>query len=218
MLHPIVSLTRHIARVTFYQATRAPKPGSGLLHGDEAHAVTGNRRLFRSHDDAATYLRFWTGDPTTVSELKWLYQTLGSSMMTQRSGPDGWLWGLGAQLVTGDIVVMEETIRGARLGRVVAPFAATAGALASALDELPLLSDLPSAPEVPDFLPIVESIEIEGAVVMPNVDSALSHISLAIGGVGDASVSLKPVPDKISSLHDVLALVGEESKKKLDGG
>jgi hypothetical protein len=218
MLHPIVSLSRHNARVTFFVASKAPKPGNAGSYAGALNAVTGNRRAFRSQDEAVSYLRFWCADPSTLAELKWLYQAVGSSMTTLRSGTDGWLWGLAAYLVSAELVVMEETIRGARLGRVTAPFAATAAALASALDDLPLLSELPALPVTPDFLPIVESIQIEGAQVTPDVDSALSQISLAIGGVGDASVSLTPVPDNISSVNDLLSQVGEQANKKLDDG
>jgi hypothetical protein len=149
-----------------------------------------------------------------VSELKWLHQRSRVPTSTAHTGPDGWIWALAASLVTGELVVMEETIRGARLGRVSGP--STAASATGALDDLPPLTNVAVVPALPDFLPILEDIQIESAQVKPEIEAALKELAIAISGVGDAGANVKPVPATIAGVSDKLAETIASVKKKLD--
>ena len=215
LLHPLISLRRSISKIIFYEGASTPSESQRLVLGElSTNSMAGNRRQFRSQDEAATYLRFWAADYTAVSELKWLHQRSRVPTSTAHTGPDGWIWALAASLVTGELVVMDETIRGARLGRVSGP--STAASATGALDDLPPLTNVAVVPALPDFLPILEDIQIESAQVKPEIEAALKELAIAISGVGDAGANVKPVPATIAGVSDKLAETIASVKKKLD--
>lgn len=204
MLHPLASLWRNSARVTFYEA--GGQAGRGLFQGDGlggAHAG-GARRRFSSADDAYSYLRYWLGEPAARAELKWVLQRSGPSLASAHAGPEAWLHALAGRLVAGAIVVQEEHHRHAMPGRLVAP--PSAGMSAAAVAALPALSVAAAAiPVAPVLLPLLEDVRIEGAEVLPELDQSLAQVEAAVASVSAASLSLDPAPAKVAAIQTALS-------------
>ncbi|MYN17981.1 hypothetical protein GTP81_14570 [Rugamonas sp. FT107W] len=195
MLHPLASLWRHSSRVTFYES--GGQAGQLALQGQGR--MPGARRRFSSSDDAHTYLRYWLGEPAARAELQWILQRSGPSLATAQPGADAWLHALAGRLMSGAVIVLEELSRQARPGRLVAPASA-----AAAPSSLPALSEAPAIPVVPNLLPVLEDIRIEGAEVLPELNQALAQVDATIATVGSASLSLEPAPSKVAAIKTAL--------------
>lgn len=143
MLHPLASLRRHFARVTFYESYAlsrlTPLPGDGL----GVSQAMARRRLFSTHEEAFEFLRPWLGDPAARAELMWVLQRSGSSLAGQHPGQDGWAHALATRLASGAIAVLEERYQTVMPGRLVAP--ASTNPAAVDITSLPLLSEIGSA-------------------------------------------------------------------------
>ena len=200
MLHPLASLWRHSGRVTFYES--GGQAGQALLQGGLQSSASGSRRRFGSSTEAFGYLRFWAGEPAARAELKWVLQRSGPSLAGAHGGPDGWMHALAGRLVSGAVVVLEEISRQAMPGRLVAP--ASAALSAAAIAALPALSALPTLPVVPDLLPVLEDIRIEGAQVLPELNQSLAQVNGAIASVSSASLSLDPAPTRVAAIRTAL--------------
>ncbi|MYM99106.1 hypothetical protein GTP90_35205, partial [Rugamonas sp. FT81W] len=83
--------------------------------------------------------------------------------------------------------------------RLVAPASA-----AAAPASLPALSEAPAIPVVPNLLPVLEDIRIEGAEVLPELNQALAQVDATIATVGSASLSLEPAPSKVAAIKTAL--------------
>lgn len=181
MLHPLASLWRHQARVSFYTSgsldRHAPSTGGAFA---QSHA-TPSRRRFSSADDAFNYLRQWQGEPASRAELKRLLQCCGPSLVSSYAGIDGWLHALAARLTAGAIEVLEEHGRCTMPGRLVA--AASAGASAVDIAALPSLTALvvesPVAPDVASDLAPEQPAPLPDAPA-ESVESAESSTSPAV--------------------------------------
>lgn len=154
MLHPLASLWRHQARVSFHTSgsldRHAPSVGDAFA---PSHAMPA-RRHFSSAADAFNYLRPWQGDPSARAELKRILQRCGPSLVSSHIGTDGWLHALAGRLAAGAIEVLEEHGRCTMPGRLVAAASAAAGAPAADIAALPSLSALAvESPVAPDLAP-----------------------------------------------------------------
>jgi len=215
MLHPLASLWRHSARVTFYES--GGQAGQALLQGGgpgQAHA-RGARRRFVSADDASHYLRYWLGEPAARAELQWILQRSGPSLAGAQAGAEGWLHALAGRLVAGAVVVLEENSRSAMPGRLVAPPAAAMSA--AAIAALPPLSAAPAIAAVPDLLPVLEEVRIEGAEVLPELEQSLAQVASAVASVGAASLSLDPAPEKVAAIQSAIAAASGKASATLEG-
>jgi hypothetical protein len=141
MLHPLASLWRHPARVSFHDSGS----GAGLVDpastGAGMHVAFAERRRFRSVGDAREYLRYWIADPAARAELRWVLQRAGPSLTSSHSGGDAWVYALAGFLSSGSIVVLEVAVGVARPGRLAAAAASTTAEIAA----LPALGELAAA-------------------------------------------------------------------------
>jgi hypothetical protein len=211
MLHPLATLWRHSCRVTFFESGGAlhcqlPEVGAGALSV---------RRRFRGQDEAVTYLRYWAGDSTAQADLRWIVQRLGASVAGSRQGPTPWLEPLAGLMVAGTLLVFEETARRAMPGRLVPPPSADAGASA-ALGSMAPLSSLPKTPAVPNLLPVLEDINVEGAEVLPELDQAMVQVKTTIASVSTAAKSLDPVDTKVKEIQDAMDIAAAKSAQGLN--
>lgn len=197
MLQPLISLWRHNAKVTFYDAAASQETMEADFSGLSFGTPLGMRRMFSHADEALSYLRFWMGEPGAIAELRWLLQKTGPSLSGSRGGPEQWLQSLAARLQSGAVVIMEETARRQFLGRMVpAPTTSSLSSLASLSD----LASLPSLPLPSLILPDLSSLQIEGAQVLPEIESAISEVSAATATVSSFSISLSPAPSKVADI------------------
>lgn len=214
MLHPLATLWRHSARVTFYES--GGRDGRGMFQGGapgQAH-IPGMRRRFSSGDEAFHYLRTWLGEPAARAELRWMLERLGPGSASAKAGADGWLHALAAQLVAGAIVVIEQDSRFSMPGRLVAPPAAAAGA--AAVEALPPLSAAPALAGVPDLLPVLEDVRIEGAQVRPELEQSLAQVGSAIASVDAAALSLAPAPSRVAGIEAAMATASGAASATLE--
>jgi hypothetical protein len=209
MLHPLASLWRHSCRVTFYESGAAASSSAP----DAQAGGQAVRRRFRSQDEAITYLRYWAGDPGAQADLRWMVQRLGASISVARQSTSPWLEPLAGLLVAGTITAMEETARRAMPGRIVP--APSAGA-AQALDSMPALSSLPQTPVMPNLLPVLEDINVEGAEVLPELEQAMAQVKASIELVDTAGASLEPAPGKVAEIMAAMDRAATESAQGLD--
>ncbi len=212
MLHPLVSLWRHNCRATFYE-------GGGLPQGAYAPLVapvglplaTGLRRKFASVDEARHYLQFWAGDRSAQSELRWmLSRTVASGTSAQRP-PGDWMNALARGLASGILIAVEESSRLAGPGRIFAPKKPKS----SALSTLPALASLPKVPALAALLPSLETVQIEGAEVMPEINQALAQTRASIAAVQTASASLTPAPTNIADIQSAMSAASAKTSAQM---
>jgi hypothetical protein len=216
MLHPLASLWRHNARVTFYESGGAA--GEHLFQGGagtQSH-VAGARRRFVSADEAYLYLRYWMGEPAARAELMWILQRSGPTLVGSGTGAQAWLHALAGRLVAGAIVVLEENNRAAMPGRLVAPQVSAADAAAAIADLPQLTVAAPAIPVIPDVLPMLEEIRIEGAEVLPELDQSLAQVDTAIATVGATGLSLEPAPAKVAQIGAAITEATDQANAALD--
>jgi hypothetical protein len=214
MLHPLASLWRHQARVSFYTSgslnRHAPSAGDAFAHSDAMPA----RRRFSSADDAFNYLRPWQGDPSARAELKRILQRCGPSLVSSHIGIDGWLHALAGRLAAGAIEVLEEHGRCAMPGRLVA--AASAGAPAVDIAALPSLSALVvEDPVAPDLAPAAPQLAPSPDEADESADSSAARTapkspaqSPAASAVDAPEAALQPVPPDALAPIPVPTLLG----------
>jgi hypothetical protein len=213
MLHPLLSLWRHSCRATFYDqgVGGAPAHGADLAHG--LLPPLGTKRWFRSADEAVAYLRYWSGDPSAQSELRWLLKKCAPAPLAGAT-VDRWMHALAGLLLTGTVVVVEESARRSMPGRLVAaPAASTAAALAA----LPPLSSVPAVAPPPNVLPAVEEARIESAEVLPELDQSLEQVNATMGQVDSASASVAPAPDKVPDISTAMQEAAQRAQQAIDG-
>lgn len=213
MLHPLLSLWRHSCRATFYDQGVGGTPAHG---GDLAHGLLpplGTKRWFRSADEAVAYLRYWSGDPSAQSELRWLLKKCAPAPLAGAT-VDRWMHALAGLLLTGTVVVVEESARRSMPGRLVAaPTASAAATLAT----LPPLSSVPAVAPPPNVLPAVEEARIESAEVLPELDQSLEQVNATMGQVDSASASVAPAPDKVPDISTAMQEAAQRAQQAIDG-
>lgn len=212
MLHPLLSLWRHSCRATFYdQGVGGAAFGSDLGHG--LLPPLGVKRWFRSADEAVAYLRYWSGDPAAQAELRWLLKKCAPAPLAGATA-DRWMHALAGLLISGTVVVVEETARRAMPGRLAAAPAASA---AATLATLPPLSSVPAVAPPPNVLPAVEEARIEGAEVLPELDQSLAQVNATMGQVDTASASVAPAPDKVPDIGTAMQDAAQRAQQAIDG-
>jgi hypothetical protein len=213
MLHPLLSLWRHSCRATFYDQG----VGGASAHGaDLAHGLLpplGTKRWFRSADEAMAYLRYWSGDPSAQAELRWLLKKCASAPQAGAT-VDRWMHSLAGLLLSGTVVVVEESARRSMPGRLVAAPAASAAATLAAL---PPLSSVPAVAPPPNVLPAVEEARIESAEVLPELDQSLEQVNATMGQVDTASASVAPAPDKVPEIGTAMQEAAQRAQQAIDG-
>ncbi|MEY3654926.1 MAG: hypothetical protein RL739_3096 [Pseudomonadota bacterium] len=212
MLQPLISLWRHHARVTFYDALSSRDATEADLSGLTFGSPVGVRRHFFHVDEAMSYLRYWMGDPGAVSELRWLLTKSGPALSGARGGPDQWLQVLAHRMQSGALVAVEETAKRQFLGKMVATSAASG---LSSLTSLADLANLTSIPAPSMLMPDLTALQIDGAQVLPEVDQAIAQMKTAISEVSDFSVSLSPAPAKVLDIQSAMSIAGGDAQAKL---
>jgi hypothetical protein len=212
MLQPLISLWRHHARVTFYDAPSAKDAAESDLSGLTFGSPIGVRRHFFHADEAMSYLRYWMGDPGAVAELRWLLHKSGPALSGARGGPEQWLQVLANRMQSGSLVAVEETAKRQFLGKMVATSAASG---LSSLTSLADLANLTSIPTPSMLMPDLTSLQMDGAQVLPEVEEAMAQIQVALSEVSDFSVSLSPAPSKVMDIQTAMSKAGSDAQAKL---
>ncbi len=203
MRYPLISLMRHSCHVALMEG----EPGSVDTQ------IGWMRRRFSSTDEALAYLGFWRHDRGALNDLLWVVQRTQSLPAGSRSaGPDHLLRTLAALLVQQKILVFESALQRTPLARLSLP----PDSSASAIDALPALTDVPTAPELPPLLPALESVQIEGAEVIPEVNQSLEQISLSLESIDGVAVSLAPTPSKVPEVKESMTQASAELRATLD--
>ena len=212
MLQPLISLWRHHARVTFYDALSSKDATESDLSGLTFGSPVGVRRHFFHADEAMSYLRYWMGEPGAVSELRWLLNKTGPALSGARGGPEQWLQVLANRMQSGALLAVEETAKRQFLGKMVATSAASG---LSSLTSLADLANLPTIPTPSMLMPDLTGMQIEGAQVLPEVDEAMEQIEMALTEISDFSMSLTPAPTKVLDIQTAMTQAGSDAQAKL---
>ena len=215
MLHPLLSLWRPPCRVTFYDqgagsAGDSGEPFQGML------PPLGTRRLFRNTEDAAMYVRYWSGEPSAQAELRWLLKRCAPSAHAG-TAPDRWVQSLAALLVSGVVAVVEESSRRAMPGRLApAPGSSSAAAAAAAVAALPALDSVPAVPAPENLLPALEDARIEGAAVLTELDQSLAQVTATMGQVEAAAANVEPAPNKVPDISTAMTGAADAAQQAID--
>jgi hypothetical protein len=212
MLQPLISLWRHNARVTFFDAMASREVAGTEDAGLNFGSPLGIRRHFFHSDEALSYLRFWMGDAGALSELRWLLNKTGPSLSGARGGPEQWLHVLASRMQSGGLVIMEETAHKKFLGKMVAP---SSESDLSALTSLADLAQVNALPLPSTLLPDLTSLQIENVQVLPEVNQALEQVNLALSEVSNFSISLSPAPVKVADIQTSMTDVDGKVKNTL---
>ena len=214
MIHPLVTLWRHHAQVTFYEGVHTAGAPGGPPGGvmPAAQSPAGRRLTWSSRDDAAAWLRFWLGQAGAMAELLWMVRRGSVPIAGPRRGADDALGALAARLVSGEIIVMEEAVRLMTPARLSPAPSASA---AASLSALPALASVPSVPNPQALLPALEEVQIEGAQVRPELEDGLAQVGLSVGQLGQASASLKPAPSKVSDITAAMQAAAAQASDDL---
>lgn len=214
MIHPLVTLWRHHARVTFYEGAPASRVAGAALAGVTlSEASTAGRRLsWANRDDAAAWLRFWLGQAGAMAELLWMVRRGATPIAGPRRGAEDALGALAARLVSGEIMVMEEAVRLMTPARL-SP--APSASVSAALSALPPLAGVPAVPTPQALLPALEEVQIEGAQVRPELEDGLAQVSLSVGQLGQAGASLQPAPSKVSDIGAAMQAAASKASDDL---
>ncbi len=213
MIHPLVTLWRHHTRVTFYEAGAAARsPWGDRSEGGAAASMLGRRRTWASRDEIVGYLRFWLGEPAALTELMWMLRREQGAVAGPRRDPVDILQALAARIAGGELVVMEETARGATPARLTLPPSSSAAATLAAM---PALSSVPAVPNPAFLLPALETVQIEGAQVRPELEQGLEQVSLSLGQIDQAQVSLEPAPTKVADISKAMGSATDQASGKL---
>jgi hypothetical protein len=108
------------------------------------------------------------------------------------------------RLDAGSLTALEEIRRYSRPGRLAPAPSAAGGAADRGLAQLAPLSAVPPVPRPEDLKPALESVQIEGARVLPEVDQTLDEIGNALDRVETTSLSVQPAPDGIGAIGSAL--------------
>ena len=213
MLHPLLSLWRHSCRATFYDQGVAGSPSYANDASPAMLPPLGVKRSFRNADEAAGYLRYWSGDPSAQAELRWLLKRCSPTPMAG-AAIDRWLHALGGLMLSGVVVVVEESSRRAMPSRLApAPSAGAAATLAT----LPPLSSVPAVPAPENLLPLVEEVRIEGAVVLPELDQSMEQLTVTMAQVDNASATVDPAPNKVPDITEAMAAAAASAQQAING-
>jgi hypothetical protein len=165
-----------------------------------------HRRQFRHLDDAESFLRSWKGRPGAMADFRLALSRCDRGASLFRLSDDEVVGALAAALVMGSIVATESRIPAAPPGLFGktppaaedAP-AATPAALAAATPPV-LVLDPPPLP----LLAALETVQIEGAQVMPEVWQTMEQINLTMGQLNLATVSLEPTPSGVPGISSAM--------------
>jgi hypothetical protein len=78
------------------------------------------------------------------------------------------------------------------------------------------LNSLPKTPEIPNLLPVLEDINVEGAEVLPELDQAMVQVKTTIASVNTAAKSLDPVETKVKEIQDAMDIAAAKSAQGLN--
>lgn len=203
MIHPLVTLWRHHARVTFYGGT--PGSASAVPSGPSFVPVPGlvGRRLqWASREDATRWLRFWMGQSGAMAELSWLMRHGAQPLAGPRRSAEDALDALAARLMSGDLIAMEESLRLMTPSRLSpAPGTSTAAALSTLP---PLSAAVPAVPNPAALLPQLEDVQIEGAQVRPEIEEGLAQVNQSVAQLSQAGASLQPAPSTVADISSTM--------------
>jgi hypothetical protein len=127
-----------------------------------------------------------------------------------------WVELVAKRLDAGSLTALEEIRRYSRPGRLAPAPSSAAGGSDGGLAQLAPLSDVPAAPRVEDLQPALESVQIEGAAVLPEMDQSLDEIGIALERVESTSLSVQPAPDAVAGIGSALDEAATRVAGKLD--
>ncbi len=172
---------------------------------------------FRQHADAVFYLRKHSGRPGLITSLR---QVLAEHhhIQVRRLSDDEVIEEVARRLLNGSLQLMEmfeprvevpttpqEKAAEEEAPAVYIPAAAMATPTAPAV----------VVPEVP-LLPLLEEVQIEGAIVLPEIMQTLAQIDLTLGGISLATVSLEPAPSGVPPINSAMRQVSTSAIETLE--
>ncbi|MEX2583929.1 MAG: hypothetical protein WD766_11675 [Gemmatimonadota bacterium] len=206
MTLPFASLSRNGARV---QLVGGFPSGDHRSHGSGG-AVT--HVEFRATDDAVRYLRFWKPDAPAMASLRGALRR-HRPLPVARLSNDEVIEALAVHLARGELVLAAETVTlrpsAAGLAMRLAPPSSAAQASRQVLSP----ADVPPAP----LLPKLEEVQIEGAMVLPEVLQTLEQLELTMGQIDLATASLEPTPSGLPPVDSALRDANGSIGATLDG-
>lgn len=174
---------------------------------------------FGSLTQAQNYLNFWLSDAAALLRLRYaLGRCAATPPVASLSNPQV-LAALAAMLVRGSLRLTQETPPASSGSGwpAVAAAAPAAGSAAAAAAPIAKLTDKPIKPPVPPLLPLLETLQIEGAEVLPEIEQTLAQIDLTLAEINLAGVSLEPTPSKVPLIQKAIdAASGKVSKTLSD--
>lgn len=175
--------------------------------------MAGRRLAWASRDDATGWLRFWLGQHAAMNELFWLLRRGTTPVAGPRRSAEDALVSLASRLVSGDLVVMEESVRLMTPARL-SPAPATSSA--AALSSLPPLASAPVIASPASLLPAVMEAQIEGALVRPEIEAGLAQLAVSVDPLDQAGTSLKPAPSKVADIAAAMQSASSQATGDLE--
>jgi hypothetical protein len=129
---------------------------------------------------------------------------------------EDWVEIIARRLDAGQAVALDHARRYARPARLAPAPSSSPAAMSAGLDGLPPLVDVPTVPPVPDLLPDLEDVQIEGAKVLPEVEETLEDVKASLVHVDAASASVEPAPEPVSKIKQSMEDASSKVKKQLD--
>lgn len=129
---------------------------------------------------------------------------------------EDWVEVIARRLDAGQAVALDHARRYARPGRLAPASSSAAAPGAAGLDSLPPLVDVPAVPPVPDLLPDLEDVQIEGAKVLPEIEETLEDVKASLALVDSASASVEPTPVPVDQIKQSMEEASSKVKKQLD--
>ena len=188
----------------------------GFAHGAIADSETVLR--FASANEAQTYLDYAVTDGAATLQLRDILYRSGQWPAVYSYTHQRVLYALAQQLEAGFLKLAQSTPVASRGGWPMAASTTSAAATASgaagpgsgsgsgASSSSSLISLSSMAPKLPapPLLPILQTVQIEGAEVLPEIMQTLNNVKLAIGSIDLASLSLAPAPSKVPQIQTAM--------------
>ena len=184
----------------------------GFSHGAIADSETVLR--FASANEAQTYLDYAVTDGAATLQLRDILYRSGQWPAVHSYTHQRVLHALAQQLEAGVLKLAQKTPVASRGGwpmaasntsaPATASGAAGSGSGASSSSSLISLSSMAPKLPAPPLLPILQTVQIEGAEVLPEIMQTLQNVKLAIGSIDLASLSLAPAPSKVPEIQTAM--------------
>jgi hypothetical protein len=174
-------------------------------------------RTFPDAADGEAYLSYWQDDASAMRRLRKVLHALGPAGIVAGLTDRQVLRALARRLADRTLVVSERgaprlylNVRTAfERARATRAHRRPPGAGSRRLVRPPTPALPGGAPALPQLLPLLETVQIEGARVLPEILQSLEQIDLSLTSLDLAALSLEPAPTEVPSISRAMTSVSD---------